>query len=122
MHYDCLDFCPKKLAQETVTYTKTNYRQREEFLDRILTGPYTGSLIMVLMLLGVFWLSMAGANYPSQFLWNCLFWLEERLADAMTAAGSPQWLISSLVYGVYRVLAWVISVMLPPMAIFFLFV
>ncbi|WP_101877033.1 ferrous iron transporter B [Lachnoclostridium edouardi] len=119
MHYDCLDFCPKKLAQETVTYTKTNYRQREEFLDRILTGPYTGSLIMVLMLLGVFWLSMAGANYPSQFLWNCLFWLEERLADAMTAAGSPQWLISSLVYGVYRVLAWVISVMLPPMAIFF---
>ena len=117
--YDCLDFCPKQLAAETVRYSRPNYRRREELIDKIVTGPFTGGLIMFLMLLGVFWLTMSGANRPSAILWNGLFWLEGRMADAMAQAGAPAWLISMLVYGIYRVLAWVISVMLPPMAIFF---
>lgn len=117
--YDCLDFDPKQLAAETVRYTRLNYRKREEIIDRIVTGPITGSLIMFLMILGVFWLTMSGANVPSAVLWDGLFWLEARLAGWMTQAGAPTWLISMLVYGIYRVLAWVVSVMLPPMAIFF---
>lgn len=117
--YDCLDFCPKQLAAETVRYTRPNYRRKEELIDRIVTGPVTGGLIMFLMLLGVFWLTMSGANRPSAVLWDGLFWLEGRMADAMAQAGAPAWLISMLVYGIYRVLAWVVSVMLPPMAIFF---
>lgn len=117
--YDCLDFSPKMLAQETVHYTKPNYRKREEFIDRIVTGPVTGGLIMFLLLLGIFWLTLTGANIPSSMLWDGLFWLEGRLAAALAAIHTPQWFIGLFVYGVYRVLAWVVSVMLPPMAIFF---
>ena len=62
---------------------------------------------------------MAGANSPSGLLWNLLFSLEGKLASFLTALRAPDLLIQALVYGVYRVLAWVVSVMLPPMAIFF---
>ena len=117
--YDCLDFSPKRLAAETVCYNRTNYRKREEAIDRIVTGRFTGSLIMVLLLLGVFWLTMAGANYPSGLLWNRLFSLEGKLASCLTFLNVPDLIIQALVYGIYRVLAWVVSVMLPPMAIFF---
>lgn len=117
--YDCLDFSPKQLAQETVHYTKPNYRKKEEMIDRIVTGPVTGGLIMFLLLLIIFWITLTGANIPSSMLWDGLFWLEGKLAAAMTAIHTPEWLIGLLVYGVYRVLAWVVSVMLPPMAIFF---
>ena len=117
--YDCLDFSPKQLARETVRYTRVDYRRFEEIADRIVTGRFTGSLIMVLLLLGVFWLTMAGANVPSDLLWNLFFSLEPRLAAVLTWMGAPEILVNLLVYGAYRVLAWVVSVMLPPMAIFF---
>ncbi len=117
--YDCLDFSPKQLARETVRYTNINYRRREEILDRIVTGRFTGSLLMILLLLGVFWLTMAGANIPSELLWKLLFSLEDRLAAALTWLGASDFLTGLLVHGAYRVLAWVVSVMLPPMAIFF---
>lgn len=113
------DFSPKELALQAVSYTNPAYRRREERLDRLLTERFTGSLIMILLLLGVFWLTITGANYPSQFLWSCFFKTETWLAAALTSLGSPQWVISAFVYGVFRVVAWVVSVMLPPMAIFF---
>lgn len=118
-NYECLDFSPKELARETVQYTKINYRQRQQAIDRIVTGPYTGGILMVLLLMGVFWLTMAGANYPSDLLWNILFSLEGKLAALLTWMNLSEGLVNALVYGVYRVLAWVVSVMLPPMAIFF---
>lgn len=118
-NYSCLDFSPKRLTEESVRYTKKNYRKREEFMDRIATGPVSGGILMFLMLLGVFWLTMAGANYPADLLWDGLFWLEGYLARGMEFLGMPTWVISMLVYGIYRVLAWVVAVMLPPMAIFF---
>lgn len=74
---------------------------------------------MFLILLGVFWLTITGANYPSELLSSGLFWLEDRISDLFLTAGMPVVLNDLLVHGVYRVLAWVISVMLPPMAIFF---
>lgn len=117
--YDCLDFSPKLLAQEVAHYTRPHYRKKEECIDRIVTGPITGGLIMFLLLLGVFWITLTGANIPSALLWDGLFWLEGKFAAGLAALHTPAWLISMLVYGVYRVLAWVISVMLPPMAIFF---
>ncbi len=117
--YDCLDFSPKQLARETVRYTNVNYRRREEILDRIVTGRITGNLLMILLLLGIFWLTMAGANVPSEWLWNLLFSLEDRLAAGLAWLGASEFLTNLLVRGAYRVLAWVVSVMLPPMAIFF---
>lgn len=118
-HYSCLDFSPKRLAEETITYTNPHYRRREEFLDRIATGPVTGCLLMLLLLAGIFWLTMTGANYPADLLWNGLFWLEGKLAEGLAALSVPAVVIDVGIYGVYRVLAWVIAVMLPPMAIFF---
>ena len=112
-------FSPKDLAAQAVTYTKEHYRKREERLDRILTGPFTGTAVMVLLLLGIFWLSITGANYPSSMLWDLFFSLEPRLAEAALSIGLPQWFIDMAVFGVYRVVAWIVSVMLPPMAIFF---
>ncbi len=117
--YDCLDFSPKELASETVRYTQVNYRKKEERLDRILTGPVTGTFFIVLLLLGVFWLTMAGANKPADLLWELFFSLEENLYAALVFLKLPDPMIQMLVYGVYRVLAWVVAVMLPPMAIFF---
>ena len=112
-------FSPKDLAAQAVTYTKEHYRKREERLDRILTGPFTGTAVMVMLLLGIFWLTITGANYPSSMLWDLFFSLEPRLAEAALSIGLPQWFIDMAVFGVYRVVAWIVSVMLPPMAIFF---
>ncbi len=74
---------------------------------------------MLILLAVVFWLTITGANYPSQLLSDALFWGAGRLTDAFHAMNAPEWLHGMLVLGVYRVLAWVVSVMLPPMAIFF---
>ena len=117
--YECLDFSPKKLASETVTYSQGHYRPLEARLDRLFTGPVTGVCVLLALLFFLFWLTMTGANYPSRLLWDALFGLEKHLAGCLAVISAPGWLINCLVYGVYRVLAWVISVMLPPMAIFF---
>ena len=74
---------------------------------------------MLILLAIVFWLTITGANYPSQLLSDALFWVQDRLTDVFHAMNAPEWLHGMLVLGVYRVLAWVVSVMLPPMAIFF---
>ena len=117
--YDCLDFSPKALANQTVLGCSLSCRKSDDRIDRIVTGKITGKLIMIGLLLFIFWLTMSGANYPSRILWNSLFQLEGKLADGMAFLHAPEWLTGCVVYGIYRVLAWVISVMLPPMAIFF---
>lgn len=119
LNYSCLDFSPKRLAEESVRYTRSDYRKREVAIDRLVTGRISGALIMILLLIGVFWLTMAGANYPADLLWKGLFWLEGKIAAGLAAVGAPALLTDVLVYGIYRVLAWVVAVMLPPMAIFF---
>jgi ferrous iron transport protein B len=74
---------------------------------------------MLLMLSGALWLTIAGANYPSNLLARILFFLEEPLSKLLTLLSAPERLRSLLVDGVFKTLAWVVSVMLPPMAIFF---
>ena len=95
------------------------HRSRERKIDRFLTSRRTGFPIMLLLLAGIFWLTITGANYPSQLLSSGLFWVQDRLTELFSFLHAPDWLHGVLVLGVYRVLAWVISVMLPPMAIFF---
>ncbi|MGN1110025.1 MAG: ferrous iron transport protein B [Oscillospiraceae bacterium] len=87
--------------------------------DRILTSKLLGYPVMLLMLTVIFWLTISGANYPSQLLSTALFWLGDRLDEFMDFLNAPEWLSGILVDGAYRVLAWVVAVMLPPMAIFF---
>lgn len=87
--------------------------------DRILTSRWFGFPIMILALVVILWLTITGANYPSAMLADGLFWVQDRWATGMDAIGAPWWLTGFLVNGVFRGLAWVVSVMLPPMAIFF---
>lgn len=102
-----------------VTYEKEAYNASDRRIDRILTSKRTGYPIMVLLLAVVFWITIVGANYPSELLADGLFWIQDRLTDLFHALHAPDWLHGLLVLGMYRVLAWVVSVMLPPMAIFF---
>ena len=91
----------------------------EARLDGILTSRWLGFPIMLLLLTLVLWITITGANYPSQLLASGLFWLEGQLLHLFAAWGAPAWLTGVLIQGMYRSLAWVVSVMLPPMAIFF---
>ncbi|MBO8129629.1 MAG: ferrous iron transporter B [Peptococcaceae bacterium] len=91
----------------------------DQKIDDVITSRWLGFPIMFLFLGTVLWLTITGANYPSQVLAAGLFWIEERLAELFLAAGVPLWLKGLFVDGMYRALAWVVSVMLPPMAIFF---
>ena len=74
---------------------------------------------MLLLLCAVFYITLAGANVPSQWLSGALLGLEAPLAQGLSALGAPAWLTGALTQGAYRVAAWVAAVMLPPMAIFF---
>lgn len=87
--------------------------------DKILTGKLSGFLIMIAMLGLIFYITIKGANYPSKFLSSVLFSFEKKLMGILLFLKIPQKIAHMLVYGGYRVLAWVVSVMLPPMAIFF---
>lgn len=112
-------FIPGELAARRVRYSNQNYRKQEERLDRFLTGRITGGLTMLLLLTAVFWLTMTGANYPSALLYDWLFSFEEILSRTAETLHAPWWLSGVLIDGVYRVTVWIVSVMLPPMAIFF---
>ena len=89
-------------------------------LDRLLTSRWTGFPLMILMLAVVFWLTIAGANVPSAMLGTLLIDVIQPQLHALGAAiAMPWWLAGFLFDGVYLATAWVIAVMLPPMAIFF---
>ena len=91
----------------------------DQRIDRILTSPIFGLPLMLVILAIVIWITVIGANVPSAMLASALFWVEEQGANLFNALGAPWWLTGFLWHGVYRGLAWVIAVMLPPMAIFF---
>lgn len=89
-------------------------------IDRIVTHKIWGFPIMFLLLAAVLWITIIGANYPSQWLSDLFVgWLYPLLKDGANALHFPWWLSSFLIDGVYLATTWVISVMLPPMAIFF---
>ncbi|MGD9154337.1 MAG: nucleoside recognition domain-containing protein [Bacillota bacterium] len=91
----------------------------DQKVDNIVTSKIFGYPLMVALLSLVLWLTISGANIPSQILAGILFGFQDRLTAVFQGAGAPVWLHGVLVLGLYRCLAWVVSVMLPPMAIFF---
>ena len=109
----------EKISNSIVSYSKDEYNARDRKIDKILTSKRFGIPIMILLLAVVFWITITGANYPSEMLADGLFWIQDRLTEFFVYIGAPAWLEGVLVQGVYRTLAWVVSVMLPPMAIFF---
>lgn len=93
--------------------------ERDRRIDRILLSRRWGVPLMLLLLAAVFYITLSGANVPSAWLSEHLLGLTEPLAAALSALGLPPFAVSLLTDGLWRVLATVVSVMLPPMAIFF---
>ncbi len=108
-----------RLCCEVVSTKETRHDRRDRRLDRILTGRATAFPVMLLLLTLVFWLTVEGANYPSAALAALFSFLEGKLTLLFSLLGAPDWLHGLLILGVWRMLASVVSVMLPPMAIFF---
>ncbi len=109
----------ESICKEVVTYENENYIERDLKIDKVITSRKVGIPLMVLLLMVVFWITIIGANYPSELLSDFLFGLEKYLFQFLEFLHAPGWLSDMLVLGMYRVLAWVVAVMLPPMAIFF---
>lgn len=109
----------ERIAKESVTYSSADPHIRDRKLDRIFLRPATGIPVMLLLFGLIMWITAVGANYPSQLLSSALFSLGDILSEWLFGLGAPEWLESLLIQGIYKVLAWVVSVMLPPMAIFF---
>ena len=106
-----------EIADACLSSRPEDVHARDRRLDRLLTGPATGIPVMLLLLGTVFWLTIWGANAPSALLSRWLMALQEPLRTLLS--GAPWWVQGALVDGVYRTAAWVVAVMLPPMAIFF---
>ncbi|MBE5961774.1 MAG: ferrous iron transport protein B [Lachnospiraceae bacterium] len=107
------------ICKDTVKAPTKVYNSTDHKVDRILTSRIAGYPIMLALLALIFWITITGANYPSQLISNGLFFIQDKLTELFHNLNAPEWLHGMLVLGVYRVLAWVVSVMLPPMAIFF---
>ena len=109
----------EQLTMEVVSYQNPDYEKRSRKIDKILTSKRTGIPLMLLMLMFIFWLTITGANYPSQLLFDFFSYIERYLVHFLEFISCPSWLNGLLVGGIYKTLSWVVSVMLPPMAIFF---
>lgn len=107
------------ICNQVVIYENEDHMKKTLKIDRILTNRKTGFPLMILLLLVVFWITIVGANYPSEILSKFLFGLEDYLLQFFEWIHAPSWISNMFVFGMYRVLAWVVAVMLPPMAIFF---
>jgi ferrous iron transport protein B len=110
-----------RIAGRSITRSGANRRLAwQQKLDRILTNPWTAFPIMVLVLGAILWITIVGANVPSGMLATLLVDKGHAfLSSLFVSAGAPAWLKGLVVDGMYLATAWVIAVMLPPMAIFF---
>ena len=109
----------EEIGKKVCQFENKDYANRDRKIDKILTSKKYGIPIMILFLLLIFWITIVGANYPSQFLFSIFGNIQEKLIQFATYIHCPEWLSNMLILGVYQTLTWVISVMLPPMAIFF---
>ena len=109
----------EKICKEVCTFEDENYSNRDRKIDKIVTSKKWGIPIMLLFLGIIFWLTIIGANYPSQLLFTMFNWIQDKLLVFANWINLPHWLSNLLIDGVYQTLTWVVSVMLPPMAIFF---
>lgn len=109
----------EKICNDVCSYKKQDYNEKDRKIDKILTSKIWGIPIMIGFLGIVFWLTITGANYPSSLLSSLFGIIQDKLYILFDTLHSPSWLTGLLVDGMYQTLAWVVSVMLPPMAIFF---
>ena len=109
----------ESVAKDVCTFENPDYSKRDRKIDKILTSKIFGFPIMIIFLGIIFWITIVGANYPSQLLLNFFAMIQEKLIYFLTYINCPTWLSDMLVLGIFQTLTWIVSVMLPPMAIFF---
>ena len=112
-------FQAENVCKDVVSFEDTRRNKRDRKIDKVLTSKVWGIPIMILFLGVIFWITITGANYPSEWLSQFFGWLQEKFEYLFEILSAPEWLKSMLVDGVYKTLTWIIAVMLPPMAIFF---
>ncbi|WZV52609.1 nucleoside recognition domain-containing protein [Priestia megaterium] len=109
----------QQICEKSVVYEDRSKLQRTEKLDKVFTSPIWGFPIMLGILSVIFYITIAGANVPSGLIAQGFGWAEGYLTAFFQMMHAPEWLHGILVLGLFRGTGWVISVMLPPMAIFF---
>ena len=107
------------IYKKCLTENTSNYNNRTIKIDKILTSKKYGFPIMLLTLGIILWITIIGANYPSEILHNFLFYIYDKLYILANTLSINPTITDFFLNGIYKVVAWVISVMLPPMAIFF---
>lgn len=109
----------EEINNEVVIFENKDYTKRDRKIDKLLTNKITGIPIMIISLMFIFYLTIVFSNYPSTLLYNILFNLEDKIYNFFNVLSFPNLFTEITVHGAYRVTAFVISVMLPPMIIFF---
>lgn len=115
----CIVSKAEAVADDVCTFKNNNNLDIDRKIDKIITSKKFGIPIMLLFLGIIFWLTIEGANYPSKMLSTLFTYFEDKLLYIFNLLNSPEWLSNILILGMYRTLSWIVSVMLPPMAIFF---
>ena len=109
----------EEIAKKVITYKNENYSAFDRKTDKILTSRLLGYPLMLVLLAIVFWITVKGANYISSALSFCFGYVEKLLCGILNFFNAPQLITEIVIEGIFRVPAWVVAVMLPPMAIFF---
>lgn len=115
----CIYRSSRNLCNEAVTYDNSSKLYRSEKLDNVFTSIWLGYPIMLFILGVIFYVTIAGANIPSSLIAQAFSWMEGHLTNLFNELSAPKWLHGVLILGFFRGTGWVISVMLPPMMIFF---
>ncbi|MFQ3632633.1 nucleoside recognition domain-containing protein [Roseiflexus sp.] len=109
----------ERIAHRAVKTSSNRIYDLDQRIDRLVTAPVTGLLVMLLLLTVVIWMTVSGANVFSDMLFTVLFGFGDWARARFVEWGVPWWITGFIWDGVYRSLAWVVAVMFPPMAIFF---
>ncbi len=109
----------EEIAKFSCSFKNKDYNLRNKKIDSILTSKKYGIPIMLLFLGIIFWITIIGANYPSSLLSNLFNIIQNKLLYIFDLLHIPKFITELLINGMYKTVAWVVAVMLPPMAIFF---
>ncbi len=109
----------EEVAKLVCSFQNKDYNLRNKKIDKVLTSKKYGIPIMLLFLGIIFWITIVGANYPSSMLSNFFNVVQDKLFYLFGVLHIPSFISELLINGMYKTVAWVVAVMLPPMAIFF---
>ena len=109
----------EEISKQVCTFHNKDYNLRNKKIDKILTSKKFGIPIMIAFLGLIFWITIVGANYPSSALSNLFNYIQNKLITFFEFMHIPKIITELLINGMYKTVAWVVAVMLPPMAIFF---